>query len=398
MRLSVGLILGLAVSVYIFAADWSVSHTLPLRVFDFAGRDILYSEINATDSVFIGTYSAETRQIVNQKLILHLAGSEQIKDCVFWRSNRERTKKVFCLSDEQLFIIGLTSRGYELERSVSLDYNPKPSSVNWSYSLINAALEGRPHEGIRQGDRVPKLMRIKSARRVYVGDVDNDGENNILISRSIGAIRDLVYHYLDVFAYENGELRLLNSIIFAGSGDEGIIIFDFDGDGLNELLVPSAGILNFYKYSSTIKDFYQVGWSESLEANAERYSLALVRASAGPLLVYGVIHITSGPLDAVGQIKSLNTRGLKFREPMDPVTFNKLSVKERMEVFRSQEIVFESQQKQLIHPGLGDEDKAIRNIDVMGKFVPADIDGDGKDELFVFEDEKSYLLIESAER
>ncbi len=146
--ISVGLILGLAVSVYIFAADWSVSHTLPLRVFDFAGRDILYSEINATDSVFIGTYSAETRQIVNQKLILHLAGSEQIKDCVFWRSNRERTKKVLCLSDEQLFIIGLTSRGYELERSVSLDYNPKPSSVNWSYSLINAALEGRQLAGM----------------------------------------------------------------------------------------------------------------------------------------------------------------------------------------------------------------------------------------------------------
>ncbi|MFQ5737409.1 MAG: FG-GAP repeat domain-containing protein [Acidobacteriota bacterium] len=128
--------------------------------------------------------------------------------------------------------------------------------VRWGlYGRVGTASQLDSNEVMRPGSPLSTRPFTERGYLIAVGDVTNNGSNEILVSAHAGRTQHgFSFVRVILLSYKNEELNPQLNFLAPAEGWEGLQVIDFDGDGHNEIVVPSYHVINFRRFNSALAD------------------------------------------------------------------------------------------------------------------------------------------------
>ncbi len=228
-----------------------------------------------------------------------------IRDVAIGDVDNDGIDEIIILSRENLYVFEKKNRDFIMNNAKTVSIYEQG---RYTESYITETL------GLEPTDR--------KRGKVIVGDITNDGKNEIILSKIIGQGADSPYISIDVLSWQEESFKLINdSIWYDGSGEEGFAVVDLDDDGINELMITFASIIiEVYQYERD--DFRVKAWFElGLNIGDPRTTVGMF--DGAKVLIYCARYITSGPQDDVGQIRLID---------LNPQIFPQLAKRKGLEI------------------------------------------------------------------
>lgn len=218
---------------------------------------------------------------------------DEIRDVTIGDANNDGIDEIIILSKENLYVFGKKGKDFILDNTKTISIYEQG---RYTESYITKIL------GLELTDR--------KRGRVVVGDITNDGKNEIILSKIIGRDADGSYISIDILSWQEESFKLINDSIWSdGSGEEGFAVVDLDNDGTNELMVTTFGIIKVYKYNRD--DFREKAWFElSINAGDQRTTVGIINEVKA--LIYCLQCVTSGSQNEIGQIRVVDLNAQIF--------------------------------------------------------------------------------------
>lgn len=149
----------------------------------------------------------------------------------------------------------------------------------------------------------PLSEELKEAGKIAIGDVNNDGKNEIVITKTFlhpHEFQTIIPQLIcsnDIFQWQKDHFEVIDAII-AGDYNAGIYIIDIDKDGLNELIIGGSSVYIF-KSVQQHEDY--------LVKDPGRW---WYRALNGGFYIYGVIDFNNNGGDQRIAIKDIDNTSI----------------------------------------------------------------------------------------
>lgn len=219
---------------------------------------------------------------------------DRIRDVAIGDVDNDGIDEIIILSRENLYVFEKKNKDFIIDNAKTVSIYEQG---RYTESYITETL------GLEPTDR--------KGGKVVVGDITNDGKNEIILSKIIGRSADASHMSVDVLSWQEESFKLINdSIWYAGSRKEGFAVVDLDDNGINELMITFAGItIKVYQYEGD--DFRVKAWFElGLNVGDPRTTIGMF--DEAKVLIYCARYITSGPQDDVGQIRLIGLNSQIF--------------------------------------------------------------------------------------
>ncbi|HEC66831.1 MAG TPA: VCBS repeat-containing protein [bacterium] len=254
---------------------------------------------------------------------------EKISDVAVGDVDNDGTDEIAVIAGKELYVFENKNNKFVLDPTKTTPlYGEKRFGKKEILETMNKFVEGRVSGAKKYGVELVKLDFEKlEGKRVIIGDVDNDGANEMVVSKLTPIIEEGVgYSYtLDILKWKKEHFEVIYcNPSPVGPGDAGISISDLNIDGDNELIFGgSNGGFEILKYNKS-KDYFWTEMSVWIREKIYDQRINVSNLNGQNVLVYSIIE-PEGEDTGKTQIVYLN----KDAFPVLGKTFNKIGGEER---------------------------------------------------------------------